>query len=272
MTAAITILLCAAVTAAVAQSLVDRPQEVFLAANASYETGDYHAAIESYRRLTDAGAVDADLFYNLGNAYYKNNELGPAVLFYVRALKIRPRDDDAKENLELVRLQLRVKQFVRHQNRLVAAVVWLHNNLSTREMVIFTSVSYLLVCLLAIVLIFHDTRVVSAVYRKVSVLSPGRLVGLGMKQDLILALGIAAFLLVTSGISSYRKITVQRTEAVVLSAEVSVFSSPTDDATLQFKIHEGTVVNIGDRRGEWARIELPGGMSGWVDAGSIEKV
>jgi tetratricopeptide (TPR) repeat protein len=258
--------------AAAAQSVVDDPAEVFRGGNASYEAGEYAAAIEAYRRLTDAGVVNADLYYNLGNAYYKNNELGPAVLFYVRALRIEPRNDEATDNLALVRSQLRDKQFVQQQNRLLRGFIWLHNNLSTTEMLVFASGSYVFLCLLLIVFIFRNTPAVVAAYRRVSVLSPGRLVGLARAQDLLVAIGVVAALLLTSGISAYRKLAVDQSEAVVLAAEVAVFSSPTDDATLQFKIHEGTMVTIRDRRAVWTKIALPGGMSGWVATESIEKV
>ena len=255
-----------------AQSVVDNPAEVFQAGNTSYEAGDYLAAVEAYRRLTDVGVVNGDLYYNLGNAYYKSNELGHAVLFYVRALRLQPRNDEAKENLGLARSQLRDKQFVKEQNRLVKGFIWLHNNLSTPEMLVFASASYILLCLLTIIFVFGNTRIVAAAYRKVSVLSPGRLIGLTRAQDLLVAMGIAVILLATSGISSYRKLAVDRSEGVVLMEEVAVFGSPTDDATLQFKIHEGTMVTINDRRARWTKIALPGGMSGWVATESIEKV
>jgi tetratricopeptide (TPR) repeat protein len=256
----------------VAQSVVDAPAEVFRVGNASYEAGDYPAAVEAYRRLADAGVTNGDLYYNLGNAYYKNENLGHAVLFYTRALRVQPRNDEAKENLELVRLQLRDKQFVQQQNRLVRGFIWFHNNLNTPEMLVFASASYILLCLLVVVFIFRNTRIVVAFYRRISILSPGRLIGLTRAQDLLVAIGIATVLLITSGISSYSKLAVDRSEAVVLAGEVAVFSSPTDDATLQFKIHEGTMVTISEQRAVWTKIALPGAMSGWVATESIEKV
>jgi tetratricopeptide (TPR) repeat protein len=255
-----------------ATGLVDEPTEVFRSSNALYEAGDYPGAIREYRRLVDAGVVDGTLCYNLGNAYYKSDDLGNAVLFYRRSLRLQPRNADAKENLELVTSQLKDKQFVRNQNRLVTGVIWLHNNLSATEMIALGSVSYLVLCLLGIVLILRDSPTIAAVYRKISIVSPGRLIGLSFAQDLLVAMGIATVLLATTGISSYRKLVNNRTEAVILADEIPVFSSPTEDATLQFKIHQGTVVNISDQRNEWIKVELPGGMSGWVASGSMERV
>jgi tetratricopeptide (TPR) repeat protein len=266
-------LFCAATPSiSFADNAVDDPAVLFRSGNAHYEQGDFEAAIDDYRSLIDAGVIDGDLYYNLANAYYKNDELGNAVLFYARALRIQPRNEDARDNLALVRAQLRDKQFVRSQNRLVRAVIWLHNNLTTREMLIFASCSYLVLCLLTIVYVFRRSGIVTAVYRRISLFSPGRLIGLSLGQDLLVAIAIAALLVVTSGVSAAKKLADTRSEAVVLTDEIGVFSGPTKDSILQFKIHEGTLVNVRTRRDEWVRIELPGGMSGWVLSSAVETV
>jgi len=255
-----------------AQGVADEPGDVFRSANALYEAGNYQAAIAEYHRVVDGGVEDGTLNYNLGNAYYKSNDLGNAVLFYRRALRLQPRNDDAQENLELVTSQLKDKQFVRNQNRFVRGIVWLHNNLNATELVVLASTSYLVLCLLGIVLIFRESTAVAAAYRRTSIVSPARLVGLSFAQDLLVAMGIVTVLLATTGASAYRKLDHNRTEAVILADEIPVFSSPTEDATLQFKIHEGTVVKIGDQRSGWVKVKLPGGMSGWVASGSMERV
>ncbi|UCG52969.1 MAG: tetratricopeptide repeat protein [Candidatus Latescibacterota bacterium] len=255
----------------------DRPaslKDVFARGNELYEAGDYEGAIDRYVSLVDADVEDGDLFYNLANAYYKVDDLGRAVLFYERALRRLPRDRDVRENLELVRSQLKDRQFVREQNRFVRLVNWLHNNSSTKEMLILTSCCYVLVSLFGVGFIFRDSRPVKAVYKVVSVVSPGRLAGLSRAQDLLGVIVVAAFLLVTLGVSSYHKVKrdVRRVEAVVLEREIPVFASPTEDATLQFKIHEGTLVTVREQRRQCVRIGLPGGLSGWVSAPSLERI
>ena len=84
----------------------------------------------------------------------------------------------------------------------------------------------------------------------------------------------ALVLAATSGASAYIKIQDEKdpSRAVVLSHEVPVMSGPTDDATLQFEIHEGTLVDVSERRAGWLRIHLPGGLSGWVSAAALETV
>lgn len=246
----------------------------FQEANTLYEQGDYPAAIDAYGALVDEGVENADLYYNLGNAYYKTNDLGRAVLYYERSLRRRPRNADTRDNLELVRSQLRDKQFVTKQNRIVRGIVWLHNNLSTGELVAYMSLSWLLLCVILLLIVLRDTAPVRTLYRRLSVASPGRLFGLTMTQDLVAAACVALILVGTAAGSAISKIRSEhdRRTAVVVTGEASVFSSPTDNATLQFKIHSGTMVSVSERREGWTRISLPGDLSGWVPAKAVESV
>jgi tetratricopeptide (TPR) repeat protein len=251
-----------------------RINEVFAKGNALYEQGDYPGAIEQYASLVDAGVIDKDLFYNLANSCYKADDFGRAVLFYERAQRLAPRDRDVRENLALVRSQLRDKQFVREQNRFVRAVAWLHHNLNAKEMTLVGSLCYLSLCLLGIVFVFRDSPRVSAAYRWLSFVSPGRLAGLTKTQDLLLALVVVSLLFLSTGFSAYRKTGQEsgRRVAVVVESEAAVFSGPMEETTLQFKIHEGTLVRIREERKAWVRIDLPGGLSGWVSATAVERV
>ena len=275
-TGTVFVLSVVAVLAVVSASSVraDDVGVIFNDANTLYKEGDYEGAIERYVELVDGGVVDKNLYYNLANAYYKNNNLGKAVLFYERAIRLAPREKDARENLELVRTQLKDKQFVKQQNRVMAFFVVLHNKLSTTEMSVFASVCYIVLCLLATLYILRDSAGLQSFYRRVSIVSPGRLMGLNFSQDLLLAIAIVSILFATSAFSAYKKVDkeLSRSEAVVVVEEIPVFSSPTEDATLQFRIHEGTLVTVRDERSGWYRIQLPGGLSGWVARGAVTRV
>lgn len=249
-------------------------REAFAEGNADYEAGRYDEAIERFEALVAAGVVNGHLHYNLGNAYYRNGELGRAVLNYERALRLNPRDRDARENLALVRSMLKDKQFVSEPNRVTRSIIYLHNNLSIDEMTVLASFTYVLFCLFLVGFIFRERSIVVAVYRRLSILSPGRLIGLSRGQDLVLALGVLLVLFATSAFSAYRKVAEKkdRSAAVILSREIPVFSSPTDDATLQFRVHEGTMVKVSEQRQDWVRIQLPGGLSGWISSESVERI
>lgn len=77
------------------------PDSLFARANEQYAKGDFTEAATSYQHLIDSGYHSPELYYNLGNAYYKLNELPSAILFYEKAHKIRPGDEDIKVNLQL---------------------------------------------------------------------------------------------------------------------------------------------------------------------------
>jgi tetratricopeptide (TPR) repeat protein len=249
-------------------------REAFAKGNSLYEAGDYGGAVEEYSRAVKAGVADKDLYYNLANAYYKLDDFGRAVLYYERALRLAPRDADARANLELVRSQLRDKQFVRERNRVVRTVAWVDDHLNAREMTLVASICYIVLCVLGIVFVLRDSRYVSAAYRAVSYVSPGRLAGFTKTQDLLAALAVVSLLFASTGIAAHRKSAQERERksAVIVEEEVAVYSGPAGETTLQFKVHEGTLVRVREARSTWVRINLPGGLSGWVAASAIERV
>jgi SH3-like domain-containing protein len=82
---------------------------------------------------------------------------------------------------------------------------------------------------------------------------------------------------IVGGAFGYSALTKMRAEGsrptgVVLSEEVSVFSGPSRDASVQFKVHEGTLVSVRDARPGWVRIDLAGDLSGWIDESSLDRI
>ena len=75
------------------------------ATNALYEDGRYEQAARSFQQLVDKGYGDPVLYYNLGNAYFKQGDIGRAILNYLRAERLAPRDDDIRTNLDFARSQ-----------------------------------------------------------------------------------------------------------------------------------------------------------------------
>jgi Tetratricopeptide repeat/Bacterial SH3 domain len=250
------------------------PESLFVAGNAAFERGDYAEAIDSYVALTERGIVNPSLDFNLGNAYFKAGDLGHAVLHYERARRLDPRNDDVRENLALVRTLVRDKQLVSEPTGLRrVSTVW-HRDTTVAESVAIASGLYVLLCALAVMMVFRRTPWVSRAYRRVSVLSPARLFGLDMTQDLAIAMSLVFALTAVFTASAVVKLQGERgrVRGVVVVAEVPVFSGPSRDATVQFKVHEGTVLTVRDARSDWVQIDLPGDLSGWMDARSVERI
>jgi len=260
--------------AAGAQGTAATPESLFSAGNAAYEAGAYADAIERYESLAKDGIVDADLYYNLGNAYFKTGNLGRSVLWYERALSLNPRGDDVRANLEVVRSLLRDQQLMPARGGFRHAVLGWHNRLSATESAAVACGFYALFVIAALALIFRRTPFVSAVYRWASWVSPARLLGLTMTQDYVLAMATTAALAIVFAGSAYTKIEAarERERSVIVTEEVPVFSGPSEDATIQFKIHEGTIVSVRDGRTGWVRVDLPGDLSGWVEEKTVERI
>lgn len=243
-------------------------------ANGLYEAGEYAEAIAVYEEVVKGGAVNADLYYNLGNAYYKDGQLGRAVLYYEKALRLAPRDGDVRTNLGLVKSLLRDKQLLQQPGLVKRIFAWPHHNMNVQESTVISSTLYLLLTLVLVGFIFRETGFVSKAYSRLSMASPGRFLGLDKREDFFLAM-VSLLVLVsvstTSAIQKYKTAT-ERAESIVVEEEVAVYGRPSEDSTLQFKIHEGTKVTTVERRPGWVQIRLQGDLFGWVDDESVERI
>jgi hypothetical protein len=146
--------------------------------------------------------------------------------------------------------------------------------LTTRELAVLSVGFYLLFVLLAASFVLRERRWVSRAYGALSLASPGRLLGLEKTGDFILAMLVVFVLLATTAgttVSRYRMESKQH-GAVVLEEEVAVYSGPSTDATLQFKIHAGTTVRVTEAHDAWVEIELPGELSGWIRSDAMERI
>jgi tetratricopeptide (TPR) repeat protein len=249
-------------------------ESLFAAGNAAYETGDYAGAIDRYLELDAMGVAHPDLCYNLGNAWFKTGELGRAVLWYERARRLEPRNGDVRENLSVVRSLLRDRELLPKEGGLRGALLAWHRGLSASESVAVASGFYALLCAAAILMVFRRSAFVTRLYARLSWFSPARLFGLDMAQDFVLAISLLFVATAMFTASSWTKIrdADQRLSGVVVAEEASVFSGPSRDSIVQFKVHEGTIVSVRDARGGWVRVDLRGDLSGWVDAGSVDRI
>ncbi len=248
--------------------------QLFARGNQLYEAGEFEDAVDVYQESVDRGASSPELFYNLANAYYKSGDLGRTVLNYERSLRLAPRDEDARANLALVRSMLRDRQFVDDPGAFKRTVTWMSRRLNLRESLFVTSLLYLALMIVSIVFVFRDTSIVSRLYPKISLASPGRFLGLDKSRDFALALATLALLLGLSGASSWNKYrdASARRAAIVVRQEAAVYGGPSTESTLQFKVHEGTRVSTGETRPGWIQIHLPGDLSGWIVDRWIEKI
>ncbi len=233
--------------------LVHAQGGLFDEGNRLYQQGDYHGALGSYMRIVDAGLESGELYYNIGNAYFKLGDLGHSLVYYERARRLLPHDDDLLANLELARSLTADEITPLPGFWLFRVVAWWVNLLAEPLLVVVVAAAYLVSTGALTVVILKRGTVLAAWGRWVA--------------------GAAAAVLVVFGSNlAVRELGIgQSPEAIVLAEEVGVHSAPTDDSSLLvFTIHEGTKVRIDRSADDWLEIVLADGKVGWVRSDGLE--
>lgn len=228
------------------------PDEIYRKANLSYENEDYEKAASLYERLIEVDKISKEVFYNLGNTYFKLNKPGKAIVNYKRAKKLAPRDRDIKLNLALAENMGVDKIEKPEKGFILKAILFLYDGMSVNELSVFASVVYLIIIALLIFLIFMVER------RKTILYTVG---SLG-----ILLIIVTVFLVAKIHGENFVK------KAVIISNEVDVRSGPKEDYLKQFTLHEGTEVRVVEQRQNWYEIDLSKDLRGWLPKDSVEVI
>ena len=223
----------------------------FDAANAAYAEGRYEEAAAGYEALL-AEAPDATLYYNLGNARFKQGELAQAILNYERALRLRPNYKDAQYNLEFA--QSRITDNIVEQDFFLSA--WsraVRNSLSEHTWLVL-SVCLFILALVGLLLFLLGREP-------------------WMRKTSFHIAWIALLFSLISGLnaSSLHKRDTLRNEAIITQGVVNAKSSPDRSGTDLFTLHEGTKVTIRETLGEWTNVAV-GQNVGWIRLSCLERI
>jgi len=223
-------------------------------ADSAYVRGEYQQAIKDYEALLKQG-VSADLYYNLGNAYYRTENITRAVLNYERALLLSPGDRDIRFNLQMARSKT-IDKITPEQDMFF--VTWyrsLVNLTSVDGWADIALISLALAIVLALLYLFSERIWL----RKV-----------GFFGAIIL---IVFFLLSNVFAHQQKDLLVNRRGAIVTAPAVTVKSTPAKQGTDLFILHEGTKVTITDgSMKDWKGIRLADGKEGWIETQQIELI
>ncbi len=220
----------------------------------AYQRGNYQVAIADYRSLLKKG-VSADLYYNLGNAYYRTDSLAQAILCYERAYELAPGDDDIRFNLQFARSKTIDK--ITHESEMFF-VTWY------RGLVNFTGVDQwaktaLVAIFLALILVLVYLFSSSLLRRKVAFFS---------------AIVLLVVFLAANLFAYQQKQTFEHSAgAIVMASSVNVKKTPVANSSDAFVLHEGTRVEITDRSIKgWVGIHLADGRDGWMNPRALEEI
>ncbi|MBW2592916.1 MAG: hypothetical protein JRE58_07965 [Deltaproteobacteria bacterium] len=231
------------------QAGAEKQPRLFLDGVQSYHDGNFSQAIALFTRLTDAGILNGELFYNLGNACLKNDDLGHAVLWYARAARLIPGDPDLKFNYNHA-LRL-VKDKSENKNSGIFRILFFWNYMLGR-----TTIQWIAIVLNLFFWFFTGLQLV----KKSRTLHRS-------------TLALVPFLLIFSITAFYHFYeSTHGTQAIVLDREVSVRSGFADNSTELFVLHAGTRVAVEKKSKDFLKVCFSDDKIGWIkvkDAGLI---
>jgi tetratricopeptide (TPR) repeat protein len=228
------------------------PFSDFKRGNEYYQKQDYDNAIKAFEQLIKEGDVSAEVYYNLGNAYYKTGNVPHTLLNYERAHKLSPDDEDINFNLKIASLKV--------VDKMDAVPEIFYKRWLKAIALEFTTETWTAFFLASIWMLF----IFLAVY---VVASSASLKKSGFVFAVIfLAISAVVFVLAQK---SYSMMHVDQ-QAIIMPSSVYVKSSPDEKGSDQFILHEGTKVDVLDEFAEWKKIRIANGSIGWLKQKEIE--
>lgn len=221
-------------------------------ASDSYAEGRYREAVDLYESILTNHGTSYEVYYNMGNAYYKMREIAPAILNYERAMQLNPKDEDLRFNLQMAQEQVVDKIEHIGEFRLVTWYHHLGQSMDANTWAVGSLVAFGLFILCLFTYFFSKKR--------------------GWKKC---GFYIGWLCLFFSAISLQYSLKQQKAilhpeYAIVFSPSVTVKSSPDQSGTDLFLLHEGTKVHMKSTLGEWVEIELEDGNLGWLESKHIQ--
>ena len=232
-------LLCASILAA-------EPSAQFAKANQEYAAGDFKVAIDDYEELVRSGQDTPNLFYNLGNAYFRKTDFGRAILNYERALALDPHHPEAEANLRIARDEARALELV--PNRWERIFAFADEN----QYALAASISFWIGIFSVAAWVLGRRRGRGAIALSILSLS-------------IVVIAVGASYELSRGKNG-------RGLAVVTGDNVEARLATADNANRVLTLPAGSEIKIVSQRGDWVYAVLPNNLRGWIPSNSAEQV
>ncbi|MDD3876047.1 MAG: hypothetical protein PHT69_05465 [Bacteroidales bacterium] len=223
-------------------------------AQKAYSEGQYMYAIELYDSILNTGNVSSNLYYNIGNAYFKNNQMSHAIWYYEKAKQLSPSDEQINFNLNLANTLITdrieaIPQLFYHR--------WwqaLYSMYSADTWGIILIVVFFLFFIMLALYLLAKTIILKKIYFAFSIM--------------FLSVSILIFLLA----NKQYNVQVKQQTAIVFSPRITAKSAPDENSIDLFVIHEGTKVFITDVVGEWYEIKIASGNVGWLKKSGVREI
>ena len=204
-----------------------------------YKAGEYEQAIIEYGKIIEGGFESGNIYYNLGNCYFKKNELGKALLNYEKARLFIPNDSDLKSNYEYTRGLLNLGAENDSVNRFVRLFSKLFSQSSVNFQTILLAISFALIFLFLILSRFFST----------------------LRRFFKVFLAFLVLMCIITGVSLLGKVNYLRKGAIVVIKESEARFAPLESATIYFKLNQGSRVEVIEKADNWYRVKRSDGRS-----------
>ncbi|MCK0188633.1 tetratricopeptide repeat protein [Arenibacter sp. F20364] len=243
----LTILVCLVATLGFSQN-----EQLFEEATALYNEGEYAKAADNYLKILENGEHSSELYFNLGNTYYKLNNIAPSIYYYEKALLLKPNDQDIRDNLSYA------------QNMTLDAIEplpqttisRLYNKLTSYlsfDQWAYVAVGFMMLfvcCYIAFYYFRFSTQ------KRIAFIS----------SLVFLLFTVLAVLLAYLEFSEFES----DQPAIVFSEEVVIKSEPNNRSQSVFTLHAGAKVNVLEQLNDWKKIRILDGTTGWIPSEDIK--
>ncbi len=223
-------------------------------ANAAYNTGQFEKAVMLYKQILESGQHSAELYFNLGNSYYRLNQVGESIFYFEKAKQLEPTDEDINVNSAFA------------QNMAIDAVEVLPKSQVTQlkdNIIEFFSQegwAYFIILLAWLFVLFWGLYL----WNKIPFI----------KRTFFVTSLILAFLLIGSLFIAVIKSanTSDTTYGILFNEKMEVWAEPNSRAEVLFLLHEGTKVQMLDQLQEWQKIRIANGSEGWIKNAKVRSL
>jgi tetratricopeptide (TPR) repeat protein len=227
------------------------PAQLFADANQAYQKGEFESAEMAYRKLVDAGVDSGTVYYNLGNACFKQKRLGEAIYYWQKARRRMPGDRDVRENLDLANLMIVDRIEIPSPPFPVRVLSRFAGLLSATEE------SWL------VLILFSAANILAGAY----VLARNWRVAIRLLVGVVVTTTLFAVFGASLAWKIYRESSTR--EGIVVEAKADIRSGPGNDNVTVFTVHEGIQLQVRGSAGAWYQVTLPNGWSGWVQSQAV---
>ncbi len=219
-----------------------------------YNNGNYNEAVNLFIEIINNGEHSDALYFNLGNSYYKLNDIPNSIYYFEKALKLNPNDKDIINNLSYSQNMLIDKIDLLPSNQLSDFLNYISMFFSIKQWLV---IGIIFLYFFLILFVFYFFKRVSNTKKRYFTYST--------------ILFCASIIFILTAVTKFENQN-SNLEAIIFEKKIDLRTEPNYRSEIQFNLNEGTKVNIKEELDDWILVELSNGTSGWMESKSIKKI